>query len=124
MSSINDLLNLTNTTIYIPNLQTLNPEQQKVLSTYLMIGKPEESSVIIVCGSTDTITKMSALGQVDLGLLKHFNVFNILRDTPDQTGEEHSMESLKQCAQTILGAAPVSHPTVEIRTKSYHLIPR
>jgi hypothetical protein len=123
MTSINDLLSLSHTTLYIPSLDQLTPVQQKSISTYLMIGKPEENGVVVICGSQHTITKMSASGAVDLSILKHLNVFNILRDHLNDTSENPNLESLKQCAHTILGANPSVNNALEIKTKSYHLIP-
>ncbi|MCB9072446.1 MAG: hypothetical protein H6623_02400 [Bdellovibrionaceae bacterium] len=122
MSSINDLLNLNHTTIYIPNIEKLSKVQQKTLSTYLLIGNPEESSVVVICGSQHSITKISALHEVDLEILKHLNVFNILRDNLNEL-EEQKIENIQQYAQTILGAVPNNLQTIDIKTKSYHLIP-
>lgn len=124
MHTLSDLLNLSHTTLYIPKIEELNMEQQKTLSSYLMIGNPKENHVVVICGSTQTITQMSARGTVSLDLLRHFNVFNVLRDTAEDAASESNMASIRQCAQAILGSKTQNNNTsIEIRTKSYHLIP-
>lgn len=123
MSTISDLLNLSHTTLYIPKLDILTDDQQKTLSTYLMIGNPKENNVLVICGSTNTITQMSANGSVSLDLLKHLNVFNVLRDTHEDTVTETNLSSIRQCAEAILGSNAEKNGSIEIRTKSYHLIP-
>jgi hypothetical protein len=123
MNSIDDLLNFTHTTVYIPNIEALSVEQQKTLSNYLIGGRAHENHVMIICGSMQTITQLSARGVVSLELLKHLNVFNILRDIEEDTNSENNLASIRQCAQAVLGAKSQSNAAIEIRTKSYHLIP-
>ncbi len=123
MCSMTDLLNLSRTTVYIPSIESLTSEQQKNLATYLMIGNPKENHVVVVCGSVNTITQMSAAGNASLDLLKHLNVFNVLRDNADDAGAKANLASIRQCAQAILGSNNTSQPSIQIRTKSYHLIP-
>ncbi|MCC6137388.1 MAG: hypothetical protein IT287_02060 [Bdellovibrionaceae bacterium] len=123
MNSISDLLNLTHTTLYIPKMDALSVEQQKTLASYLLIGNLKENNVLVVCGSLSTITKMSATSSVSLDLLKHLNVFNVLRDTPEDAPAETNLASIRQCAQAILGSSTHHNGSIQIRTKSYHLIP-
>lgn len=96
MNSLNDLLNLSHTTLYIPKLDNLSTLQQKTLSTYLMIGNPKEHNVVLVCGSINTITQMSANSSVSLDILKHLNVFNVLRETIDESSTEPNLASIRQ----------------------------
>lgn len=123
MNSISDLLNLSHTTLYIPKIDLLNEEQQKTLATYLMIGNPQENNVLVICGSVNTITQMSAAGLASLDLLKHLNVYNVLRDSTEDSSTATNLASIKQCAQAIMGSQTQYPSSIQIRTKSYHLIP-
>lgn len=123
MNSMSDLLNLSYTTLYIPKIDALSSEQQKTLASYLMIGNPKENNVLVLCGSTNTITQMSAAGLASLDLLKHLNVFNVLRDNTEETSSAANLASIRQCAQAILGSSTQNSSSIHIRTKSYHLIP-
>lgn len=123
MSSLSDLLNLSYTTLYIPKIDALSSEQQKNLASYLLIGNPKENNVLVVCGSTSTITQMSAAGTASLDLLKHLNVYNVLRDNTEEPSTPSHLASIRQCAQSIIGSSTQSQSSIQIRTKSYHLIP-
>lgn len=119
-----DLFNLSHTTIYIPNIDTLSTEKQEHLTTYMLSGRSQEDKVLIICGSSKTITQMCIHSSVILDLLKSLNVFNILRD-PQLNNDfaELTISSLQHYAEAILGTNEGSAPSIPVQTKSYHLIP-
>lgn len=124
LATPHDLYNLSHTTIYIPNVDTLSIEKQTHLSAYIASGKAQIDHLLIICGSDKTITQMCMQNAVTLELLKHLNVFNILRDAVlNHDATDISLSTLQQYAEAILGTFGGSMSSIPIQTKSYHLIP-
>jgi hypothetical protein len=125
LTSLNDLTGIHETTLYIPRLQKLSPAQQKTLETYLLLTKDQPSSLLIICGTRSSLSKMVAEEDISPRLLELLHFFHVLSQSHDEAPVK--FETLSQCALSILGlkreGAPGYSSLVSQKTKSYNIIP-
>jgi hypothetical protein len=125
LNSMNDLVGLQKTTIYIPRIEALSERQQKTLETCLLMQESHDSSeVLFIAGTQVSLGELVHHEGLSKNLLKHFDFFYVLSDN---TGDsEIQFESLNQCAQAILQNDPsqhLKHHKFSSYTKSCQLIP-
>jgi len=124
MKSINDLTGLHETTLYIPRLQRLTSIQQKTLETYFILSAGKARSLLVICGTRSSLSRMTGDENVSPGLLEHLHFFHVLSQGNDEAPIK--FETLSQCALSILGLdshAGADSARLIQKTKSYHVIP-
>jgi hypothetical protein len=124
LTSLNDLMGLEKTTLYIPRIYRLSPVQQKTLETYFLMEKNQSSSLLILAGTRTSVPDLIASASVSDALLKQFHLFHLLSEGDSAPVR---FESLSQCAAAVLGMnTEIGSPAFKNQlnlTKSYNLIP-
>lgn len=125
LNSMNDLIGLDKTTLYIPRIDLLTPRQQKTLETHwLMTQKIETPPVLVIAATQMSLGELIRVEGLTSTFLKNFDFFYILSETAGES--EIQFESLNQCALSILQSNPaqhLQHHKFSSFTKSCQLIP-
>jgi hypothetical protein len=129
LNTINDLVDLKKTTLFIPQIESLTERQQKTLETYWLLtqttsSKKSSAGLLVVAATQSTLGELVKSASLSTSLLKNFDFFYLLSDSSAEA--EIRFENLNQCAHAILQAAPehhLKHHQFSSNIKSCHLIP-
>lgn len=121
LNSVNDLINLENTTLFIEELKGLSLVQKKTLETYFLVRK--STSLLVIAGTAVPLKKLAEEPTCE-HLLRHFHYFHLLTDKEQSLLTKRS--NLEEYAQAILGMStsriiPVSSSLSQ--AKSHNLVP-